>query len=271
MFYQLQPYDYIHHLPLLPLFIGYAHLQEPVFRAAGNDYYQWFFCIQGEGELIVNHQRSIIRKGMGFFLQPDEHHGYYGLTDDWTLHIIGFDGSICKELLKCLHMTLSGSYYFSDEQLFEKFIQRILDTDSSESQDKAFSLSALFYQFLLELTECISKTQNNPTSEKNMLVIKVTTYLEDNYAKDISLEALSELVNLSKDYLCALYKKYTHHTIIDHLIKIRLGHACTFLMQYPDKTAAEIGRMCGFSSPSYFGKVFRKAYGITPNGYRKKR
>ena len=271
MFYQFQPYNYIYRIPLLPLFIGYSHLQEPVFRAIGTDYYQWFFCTQGYGELIVNHQRSLIQKGMGFFLQPKEAHGYYNLTGDWTLHVIGFNGSLCPELLKQLDMTLSGSYYFSANKLFEYFIRLFLEADQKKSSDKPFILSSICYHFLLELRNAITKTRNNPESEKNMLVIKVTAYLEDHYSSAITLDELAQLVHLSKDYLCTLFKKYTHHTIIDYLIKIRLGHACTFLMQYPDKTAAEIGNMCGFASPSYFGKIFRKNYGITPNEYRKTR
>lgn len=90
------------------------------------------------------------------------------------------------------------------------------------------------------------------------------------YHKKISLDELANLVNLSKDYLCVLFKKATHHTIIDYLIKIRMGHACNLLMQYPEKTAAEVGKMCGFSSPSYFDKIFKKMYGVAPNVYRKK-
>ena len=42
-----------------------------------------------------------------------------------------------------------------------------------------------------------------------------------------------------------------------------------FLEQYPEKKAYEIGKMCGFESPSYFGKNFREIVGLTPEQYRR--
>jgi AraC-like DNA-binding protein len=36
------------------------------------------------------------------------------------------------------------------------------------------------------------------------------------------------------------------------------------------KSIIEISEECGFSSPSYFGKVFREAMGCTPKEYRDK-
>lgn len=38
---------------------------------------------------------------------------------------------------------------------------------------------------------------------------------------------------------------------------IRIGHARIYLKQYPDKTIAEIARMCGFEQVGYFGKILK--------------
>ncbi|MBB5266094.1 AraC-like DNA-binding protein [Catenibacillus scindens] len=270
MIFQVHPYEYIENLPLYFLNIHYNHLQEAIHRPVGADHYRWFFCIKGNGELIVNHQLSVIRKGMGFFLQPREAHGYYPTSSDWTLHRIAFDGGISKALLNQLHLTESGSYYFSDITLFDRYISRIMDIEASDQKNKGLTLSETCYRFLLDTARCVTKTHFNPVSEKNMLVIKITSYLEDHYAENISLDELAVLVNLSRDYMCALFKKATNYTIIGYLTHLRLEHACNLLLQYPEKTAAQIGQLCGFSSPSYFGKIFKKALGVTPNGYRQK-
>ena len=91
-------------------------------------------------------------------------------------------------------------------------------------------------------------------------------YLEARYREPISLDTLANEVHLTRDYLCALFKKEMGHTILQRLTLIRIGWARLYLEQYPDKKAYEIGKMCGFESPSYFGKRFREAVGMTPIG-----
>ena len=54
-----------------------------------------------------------------------------------------------------------------------------------------------------------------------------------------------------------------------YLLMLRISHAKIYLIQYPDKKVTEISKMCGFESPSYFGKLFRREVGMTPEQYRK--
>ena len=105
--------------------------------------------------------------------------------------------------------------------------------------------------------------------QENDLVLKVVTYLEDNYQKPISLTDLSDVTHLSRDYMCALFKSATEQTIINCLTEIRIGHARQQLIQYPEKKVMDIAKSCGFDSPSYFGKIFKKMVGVTPEWYRK--
>ena len=53
-------------------------------------------------------------------------------------------------------------------------------------------------------------------------------------------------------------------TIMQYLTEIRIGHARHLLTLHPEKKVLEIGKMCGFESPSYFGKIFKKEVGMTP-------
>ena len=94
-------------------------------------------------------------------------------------------------------------------------------------------------------------------------------YLEAHYREPISLDTLADEVHLTREYLCVLFKTETGHTILHRLTLIRIGWARLYLEQYPDKKAYEIGRMCGFDSPSYFGKKFREVVGMTPDAYRR--
>ena len=85
----------------------------------------------------------------------------------------------------------------------------------------------------------------------------------------VTLDELSAVVGLSKEYLCSYFKKKMNKTIMQVLCDIRIMNACVMLNRFPDKKIAEISKKCGFESPSYFGAVFRKHQGMTPDTYRK--
>lgn len=68
---------------------------------------------------------------------------------------------------------------------------------------------------------------------------------------------------------CAIFKKSMGQTIMHYLKTLRISRARIFLHQYPEKKTLEIAEMCGFQSPSYFGKVFKEEVGVTPEMYRK--
>lgn len=267
MFYQYYPKESSQSLPLQIWLFGANHLQELIYRPQGVAYYQWFYCVKGQGELVIDHQRSIISKGEGFLIYPETGHMYQGLTKDWTLHVIAFNGTLCAEILNVLQMGTSGSYHFFDSHVFETHIQRLLSLYDNHAP--ALSYSKECYDFLLDISQCITHTHELSYSQDNTLVLNILTYLEKHYMNPISLDTLASLVGLSKDYMCACFKEAAGQTIIGCLTSIRIGHARQYLIQYPERKVLDIAKMCGFESPSYFGKVFKKELGISPERYRK--
>ena len=107
-------------LPLQLELIGVDHHQEPIVRPGGMPFFQWFYCVKGQGEFIVNGQRSIISQGQGLLIYPEIPHVYQAVSDDWTVHFIGFGGSACKEILHALQMYETGVYHLSIPEIFER-------------------------------------------------------------------------------------------------------------------------------------------------------
>jgi YesN/AraC family two-component response regulator len=129
-------------------------------------------------------------------------------------------------------------------------------------------LSKLAYRFLLDIHNNIEKIE--PISSQNWDTVqgRIIAYIEKHYNKPFSLDDLAEKIGLSKAYMCALFRKETGQTIISYLTSVRIGKARLYLEQYPDKDVSEIGLMCGYESPSYFGKKFKSLTGVTPENYR---
>ena len=110
-----------------------------------------------------------------------------------------------------------------------------------------------------------ARQQENPNYH---IIVRIKEYLEQHYSGVCSVEEMAGVVHLSPNYLRSLFKESMGQTILEYVTDYRLIKACELLR---DKTlrVKEVGRMVGYDNESYFGTVFAKKYGVTPNEYRK--
>lgn len=93
-------------------------------------------------------------------------------------------------------------------------------------------------------------------------------YIEQNYSTNITLEEAAGVSSISIYNFCRTFKKATGRTFVEFLNHIRLSEAAKQLLT-TDKSISDIALDTGFSSISYFNKIFKKNYGYPPYLYRK--
>jgi len=97
----------------------------------------------------------------------------------------------------------------------------------------------------------------------------INQIIEDNIDNEnFSVEELAEKAGLSRSMLHRKLKKLTGKSASDHITKIRLKHAKT-LLENDVATVSEIAFRVGFNDPSYFNKVFKKHFKVSPGNVRK--
>lgn len=92
-------------------------------------------------------------------------------------------------------------------------------------------------------------------------------YIYDNLHQKITLEELSEKVNLSPSYLSKLFHKEVGLTISAYVTKKRI-EAAENMLKFSDYSCLEISDYLCFSSESHFISIFKKHTGYTPKNYR---
>ncbi len=113
------------------------------------------------------------------------------------------------------------------------------------------------------------KTSFSPIlSRTESLIEPALRYIKNNYSKDIKLEYLSELCQLSPNYFCGLFSQNCGKTVKEHIKSLRLKQACSLLKNTP-QSIVSIAVEVGYTDCGYFNKVFKKEFGITPVQYRK--
>ncbi|MDT0645097.1 AraC family transcriptional regulator [Zunongwangia sp. F260] len=114
------------------------------------------------------------------------------------------------------------------------------------------------------LSTYISENKNFENSEK---IKTIYEFVQENYQNKISLEEMSQLVNMSQVSFNRFIKKRTGKTFIEYVNDTRIGYAARWLIE-KDMSIAEIAFNCGFNNIANFNRVFKKTKSCTPSQYR---
>ncbi len=130
--------------------------------------------------------------------------------------------------------------------------------------DNPQSLSEILRQGMDQSINIISPYHK----KKNDILLKnILSYLEKNFYKNISRESLAEHFAISVSHLSHLLSEKTGRTFVEILNQYRSDRAAQLLVM-TDLSLIEIALECGFQDQSYFGKVFRRHYGLSPARFR---
>lgn len=99
-------------------------------------------------------------------------------------------------------------------------------------------------------------------------VSMVQSHIALHFREPLTLEHLSALAGLNPQYLSTLYRQETGRTISQHIKSLRIL-AAQPLLRDTQLTVEQIAHQVGYEDFRYFSRVFQKATGKTPSGYRK--
>ena len=119
------------------------------------------------------------------------------------------------------------------------------------------------YERIVDKILVNSRTDSN---EKE-IILRIKGIVEREYMKDISLNDIAEQVHLSPAYVSYLFKQESGQSLVKYMTDVKMAKACRFL-EDKDMKIAQVGRACGYENPSYFNRLFKNYYGVTPKQYR---
>lgn len=126
----------------------------------------------------------------------------------------------------------------------------------------------LLLKRVVESNRNATLTSTPAESMEDMFLRKLIGFLEEGYAdSEYNVERLSDLMGMSRGHLYRKVKELTGDTPVDFLRRFRLDKAAALLRE-KRYSVSEICYMTGFSSPAYFSKCFKTAFGATPSEYK---
>lgn len=92
-------------------------------------------------------------------------------------------------------------------------------------------------------------------------------YIEQNYARQLSLQTVAEKIGLSASYFCTIFRKEVGTSFSAYLSGVRVEHAKRMLRE-TRLDVSTIAERVGYRDARYFSRVFFKATGMQPTAYR---
>lgn len=123
-------------------------------------------------------------------------------------------------------------------------------------------------KWFLEKIEEAARNVSAKASEKSMGVVEAAkAYIKNNYSRDISLDEVSQKVNISPYYFSKIFKEDVGEGFVEYLTGIRMEKAKE-LLTTTEYSMKEICSMVGYADPNYFSRSFKKKVGVTPTEYK---
>ena len=254
----------------LPFFITGIGARDQEFhfiREAGYPNHQIIYCVRGSGKVILDDQTYDIKEGDAFYLPPKYPHEYYPTEDIWETHWITFDGRDVVNLMGHLKMDTARVFHITDLTSLEALFKKILYQMKTNYYYCGHQSSANLYQFLIELHRVVNLRNGSQDSAKLNQVKPVIDYIDKNFRNELTLVELAELIDLSPQYLCRLFKECYNLRPFEYLARKRIQQAKLMLMEN-DKNINEIATAVGYNDCSYFCSVFKKHEMLSPVEFR---
>ena len=101
----------------------------------------------------------------------------------------------------------------------------------------------------------------------SFIVKKAIAYIEQNYAKKLSLQEVADFCYVSQWHLSKLINKYAEKSYYDLLNSVRIEKAKELLAD-PSLKIGDIVDLVGYSDSGHFSRTFKKLTGLSANEYR---
>lgn len=178
---------------------------------------------------------------------------------------------------------LSRRIFKPIKDLFQRANHGILfsTTTAEQLKDRLTKLSKIdSIDYLLELISILQDLANsrnqrllstygahNSQFENSQKIEKVYGFIQDNFHRQIKLEEISDMMNMSQVTFNRFMKKRTGKTFVEYVNDTRISYAARWLVE-TDWSIGEIGFKCGFNNIANFNRVFKKSKGCTPSEFK---
>lgn len=251
----------------LPFYLSGAGISDPeyhVVRPEGLVSCQILFTRSGSGVLRIDGREIPQTPGSLFFLTPGIPHEYFPDSGGaWETAWVVFRGEHLRDIVSAMGFAPWNETGGADLSGCERIFSRIMSA-AADPLSGGERCSLLVYEYLLEVRSLLL----SGNSREGGLTAPAVRYMDENFSRDITLEELARLCGVSLQHFCRVFRRQFGMRPMEYLAQRRIAEAKR-LLSSTGYSVSDISRMTGYSTPTYFGTVFRRYEGMSPSEWRR--
>ena len=246
-----------------------------------HDYYEIFYLLDGHRRYFINHTiLDVLPHDIILVNKGDVHMAQFMEENlKYARHLITFNDSFLDSFGEAFDQELMLKAFYqkkvhipdSQHNLFNKFLIKAEENISKKNIYAQYTAKAYTLQFLVGLNK-LAEHSKTPTDEEITIyeerIQEVCRYMFNFYNQPITLEQMAKIAYMSPTYFSKRFKSVTGFGFREYLNNIRIKMATELLME-TQYSITEIASYCGYHDSNYFGDVFKRVIGSSPNKYRK--
>lgn len=227
----------------------------------------WQYTLKGCGRIRLGDHEYDVPPGYCFLAQVPEDHCYY-IPDDqpsWEFIYVVCGGEEAARLGAELRRNGSVFAIPGNSPVVET-AWKIIDEARESGLDDIYRASLIAYDFMMKLFQ-LDVTCRAPTDLEIAVLAKSRSYCSDHMAEPVTVGDLARAAGYSRWHFSRIFTRVYGKNPHLFIIEQKLNTALT-LLKTSKLPLKAVGERCGFEDPSYFCKVFRNFFGVTPDKFR---
>lgn len=245
-----------------------------------HDFYEIFYLLEGERRYFINHTIFDVQPFDVILVNKGDVHLSQSLTPvKYARCLITFSDDFLDELGpefdKAFLMKVFENKKFHVPESMQNSVNMLIHRAENKLHNDDIYSQYTAKLNLLELLVTFNKLSSKSSSPMmdNFSVYEdriqdVCHYICNYYNEQITLDQMARIAYMSPTYFSKKFKKVTGFGFKEYLNNIRIKMATNMLTE-TQYSITEIAAYCGYHDSNYFGDVFKKLTGVSPNKYRK--
>jgi len=256
------------------------------FPSHKHNYIEFNYVYQGKLTQIIDNKEITLQKGELIFLNQHITHEIQASREediiinfiirpeffDYIMTLLDNENIISKFLLTTLYTNYNEGEYLYFKVSERSYIQGLVEKIVTELYTPSIMSKATIKLLVgLLIVELVKNSQDieiySVDNYEKLLIIQSLKYIEEFYKKATLFE-LSDKLKQPDYKISKLIKKHTKMTFKELLQEKKLAKAIE-LVKSTNYSIVEIIELVGYENPTYFYKIFKEKFGMTPREYRK--
>ena len=236
------------------------------FRPFGLPDYQIIYLTEGSMSFLVDGITKILSAGDIIIYPPDTAQKYKSISESGASYIwVHFTGFAAEDMILSSGLTAGKIYSAWPNQSVYSMIMKMGDELRIKRTGSETRANGLFLELLSFLARELKSDRKS--GNRYSRILPALRDMEMNAGARRSNEEYAKMCGLTPYYFIHLFKEVTGESPVKYISELNMRKA-EYLLEDTNMGVADIARLTGCESPSYFTKRFKERFGTTPSEFR---